>query len=210
MHRISFIEQMLPLFTRIEKLSDKEFILNKLCDIHFNSIDHALDPLSIFNTFKPENFKDSIFIQQFEDLVHGLYPFTPCIGTREHYYLLRPFILHLISPAILSTDPLKPFESTILSNESSFDHFHGYMNILLPLMKKENLTASVLWVNETDIRRTLCHLNYWSIIISAREERTRMFYLCLKDISCVLLLLNVPLTNEQFETIIIQRLLAEK
>jgi hypothetical protein len=61
----------------------------------------------------------------------------------------------LIPKAILPADPLEPFEQTILSNKFSFDHFHGYMNILLPLMKKENLTAFVLDINEADIRRTL-------------------------------------------------------
>jgi hypothetical protein len=118
MYRMSVIEQLLPLFTQMEWLSDKLAILQILYSIFTNSVDHALDPLSIFNTFKPEKHKNSPFFRQFEDLIYGLCPFAPCISTREYYYLVRPFILFWISPAIShAADPLKPFEQTILSNE---------------------------------------------------------------------------------------------
>ena len=59
MYRTSFIEQLLPLFTQIEELKDKRAILEILCNISTKSVHHALDPLSIFNTFKSEWLKNS-------------------------------------------------------------------------------------------------------------------------------------------------------
>jgi hypothetical protein len=41
MCRVSFIEQLHPLFTQIKELDDKLTILRLLCSIHSNSIDHA-------------------------------------------------------------------------------------------------------------------------------------------------------------------------
>jgi hypothetical protein len=209
MYRTTFIEQLFPLFTRIEKLNDKRSILNVLCEISTNSIHHVLDPLSIFNTFKPGKFKNSPFIQKFGSLIHGLYPFASCITTREYHYLLRPFIQHLIPSTISRADLLNPFELAILSNKFSFGHFLGYMNSFLPLMKKENLTASALGLNEINIRSTLGSLGAWNVISLTSDEMTRLFYLCLKDMCCVLLLLEGSLTREQFNTVI-QRILTEK
>jgi hypothetical protein len=208
--RNSFIEQLLPLFTGIKDLEDKRLILGILCKISTKSIDHALDPLSIANTFKlEEELINSQFVHQFGDLIYGLYPFAPCISTRECYYLVHSFILHSISPTISHIDPLKPFEQAILSNKFSFAHFLGYMDILLPLMKGKNLTAFALGQDDFSIRYTFSNFNYWGDITLADNETIRLFYLCLKDISCVLTLLNVPLTNKQFDTIV-QKVLNEK
>jgi hypothetical protein len=209
-YRTSFIEQLLPLFTLVEGLDDKIDILETLYRIYTKSVDHALDPLSIFNTFKPESHKDHPFVRHFSDLISGLYPFAPCISTREYYYLLRPFLLHLLPSTIShAADPLKPFESVILSSNFSFAHFHGYMNSFLSLMKEANLTASALGLTEIDIRYTLCKFSYWFNIRWIMEKRKRLFDLCLMDMSCVLLLLNPPLTREQVNTVI-QKLLTEK
>jgi hypothetical protein len=141
-----------------------------------------LDPLSIFSTFKPRELSDFSFIQQFSDLVHGLYPFTPCISTREYYYLLQPFLLHLLPSTIFLVDPLKSFESAILSNKFSFNHFLGYMNNMLSLMKKENLTASALELIGYDIRRTHNNFSSWYLIKWENSVRKRLFNLCLKDV----------------------------
>jgi hypothetical protein len=150
MYRISFIEQLLPLFTLI-----------KLCHISTKSVDHALDPLSIFNTFESEWLKNHPFVQQFKDLIYGLYPLAPCISTREYYYLLHSFILSLLPSTISHTaDPLKPFEQTILSNKFTFDHFHGYMNSILPLMEEPNLTGSDLGLAEFSLRYRHSHFIY--------------------------------------------------
>jgi hypothetical protein len=175
MYRTTFIGQLLPLFTQIESFNDKIDILQILCSIRSNSIDHALDILSIFNTFNPGNLKDTLFVQQFGDLIYGLYLFAPCISTREYYYLLHPFIQHLLPPAISHADPLKPFESSILSNKFSFDHFRGYMNSFLSLMKKKRLTASALGLDETDIRRMPLNFNYWGDIIWEDNEESIYF-----------------------------------
>jgi hypothetical protein len=207
-HRNSFIEQLLPLFTQIKELNDKLFILEIFCHISSSSIHHALDPLSIFNTFMTGDHEDSPFIQQSTDLIYGLYPFIPCIRAREYYYLLRSFILHLLPSIIFQVDSLRPFESSILSNKFSFDHFRGYMNKLLLLMKKENLTVSALGLNETYMHSKVCNFSHWNSIILADDKGIRMFYLFLKNISCVLLFLNDPLTSKQVN-IIIQRLLTE-
>jgi hypothetical protein len=209
-YRTSFIGQLLPLFTRVESLQTKGDILSELYNIHSTSIDHALDPLSISNTFDPGRLDDTPFFHQFRDLIYGFYPFAPCISTREYYYLLRPFLLHFL-PSVIShaEDPLKPFESAILSNKFSLVHFHEYLDSLLPLMKKANLTASVLGLNENNIRRMLCNFNNWRGIKWTGDGKTLLFDLCLKEISCVLLLLKDPLTSKQFNTII-ERVLAEK
>jgi hypothetical protein len=207
-YRTSFIEQLLPLFTQVEKLNDNLSILQILCRIYTNFADHALNPLNISNTFEPVNLSGTSFVNQFRDLVHGLYPFAPCISTREYYYLLRSFILYLLPSTIFPTDPLKSFELTILSNKFSFDHFLGYMDNLLSLMKKANLTAFTLGLDETSIRYMLSGFTYWYDIRSTKEERTRVFYLCLVDMSYTLSLLKDPLTNEQFDTII-ERLLTK-
>jgi hypothetical protein len=142
-------------------------------------------------------------------LIYGLYPFAPCISTREYYYLLRPFILHLLPPAIFHVDLLRPFELSILSNKFSFDHFLGYMTSLLSLMKKKNLMMPALGLDETYICDTLSSFNYWYDIKEENDEGTRIFYLCLMDMSCVLLLLKDPLTKKQFDTVA-QRVLDEK
>jgi hypothetical protein len=160
-YRISFIEQLLPLFTGIEELTDKLSILIKLCHISTKSVDHALDPLSISNTFQPRWLENHPFVRQFEDLIYGLYPLAPCISTREYYYLLHSFILHLLSSTVSHTaDPLKPFEQTILSNKFTFDHFHGYMNSILPLMEEPNLTGSDLGLAEFSLRYRHSHFIY--------------------------------------------------
>ena len=169
-YRTSFIEQLLPLFTEIKELNDKIDILEILCDIHSNSVHHALDPLSISNTFKPRKLKNSPFVQKFSDLIYGLYPFAPCISTREYYYLLRLFILPLLPSTISLADPLKPFELIILSNKFTFAHFLGYMNILLPLMKEENLMASALGLNENDLRSRFDSFGDWYGIRWARND----------------------------------------
>jgi hypothetical protein len=208
-YRTSFIGQLLPLFIQVEKLDDKIDILQILCRIHSNSVDHVLDPLSIANTFNPGWINDTSFSHQFGDLIYGLYPFASCFTTREYYYLLRPFILSLIPPTILLVDPLKPFESAILSNKFSFAHFCGYMNSFLPLMKKADLTASVLGINKINIRDMFCSFSDWNNIKSTMDERMVLFNLCLMDMSCVLLLLKDPLTSKQFNTII-ERVLADK
>jgi hypothetical protein len=208
-YRTNFIGQLLPLLTQIGRLDDKIHILQILCNICTNSVDHALDPPNILNTFEPGNHSKSPFLCQFGDLVYGLYPFALCISTREYYYLLHSFILHLIPPVIFYVDPLKPFESAILSNKFSFNHFVGYMDSLLSLMKRENLMAFVLGLDETDIHKILLSFGNWYDILRWAKEERKLFGFCLKDIFCVLLLLNTPLTRKQFDTTVIQRLLAK-
>jgi hypothetical protein len=113
----------------------------------------------------------------------------------------------LLPPPISdAADPLKPFEQTILSNEFSFAHFLGYMDSFLPLMKKANLTVSDLRLNETYIHGTLHIFSFWYGIGYTGDERKRLFLLCLKDMSCVLLLLKDPLTSVEFD-IVIQKVL---
>jgi hypothetical protein len=133
--------------------------------------------------------------------MYGLYPFAPCISTREYYYLLHPFILHLIPPAIFPVDPLTPFESIILSNKFTFDHFRGYMDNLLFLMKNENLTVSTLGIHRTYVYSMLGHFSSWYNICQIGNENN-LFDLYLVDMSCVLLLLKDPLTKKQFDTIV--------
>jgi hypothetical protein len=62
MYRVSFIGQLFPLFTQVEEISGKIIILEILCYISYNTVDHALDPLSIFNHFKPRELSDSSFL----------------------------------------------------------------------------------------------------------------------------------------------------
>jgi hypothetical protein len=202
MYRTDFIEQLLPLFAQIEESNhDKIDIFQFFCSISTKSIDPALDPLSIFNTFKPKGLKTHPFDQQFEDLIYGLYPFIPCISTREYYYLIHLFILHLLPSTILLVDPLKPFESAILSNKFTFTHYLGYKDVLLPLMKEENLTASALVFNEIDIRGMLLIMGYWFCTIQGRKESKGLFNIFLKNMSCVLLLLKGLLTRKQVEIV---------
>jgi len=209
MYRTSFIEHLLPLFTQIKDLKDKKLILQILCEINTKSVDHPLDPLSVFNTIEPERLETHPFVQKFEELIYGLYPFASCISTREYYYLLRLFILPLLPATISDADPLKPFEQTILSNKFSFDHFLGYLDSFLPLMKEVNLTASILEIGESCIHDMLCSLSYWGDMRYTRNKEKRLFNLCLKDMFYVLLLLKDPLTKKQVDTIV-QRVLDEK
>jgi hypothetical protein len=51
-------------------------------------------------------------------------------------------------------------------------------------MKEINLTVSTLWLDEINIRKMFWRFSTQSIIRSTGEGDTRMFYLCLKDMSC--------------------------